>query len=438
MKATLSRMVIASLVVTGLVSVSVTSAEAQGRKGVKAATGPFTYDPASGGPTTFLGHEGAANADFQLCPPGGGTIFPAGSPTADADIRVFGIQHVGDADGNPLAVPEPVALDSTLGAQIAGAFDISPNAPTVYPGGCLDVEIAISNPGVGPFDYGDYEVTVKAQAVGSGIGVGSGFRYLLKLRPAPANDTTPPDVTIDSPANGSTNILGVIPVQITANDPAPGTGVQTISATISSAGGTVSNHPITFDSNSAPQPAGSDAVAIGSFTPTGGTGTDGTTSGGAFTSAARSGIGTYTLSAEAIDGASNVGTASSTFQVKYDVQFTLQTGIINTGNPGNSNGHFKFTAKRSNVTSDGAFVYDNTVVVRLIRASDDAVIATHVLGGGGGVFDKVVYTADPSYETKFAREDIGATTSGSYKVKVLFLDVDNNLVEQAESITVTF
>jgi hypothetical protein len=436
MKAALSRIVITSLALAGLLAVPVTSAEAQGRKGVKAATGPFSYDPASGGPTTFLGATGSANTDFQLCPPGGGTVFPAGNPTADAEIRVFGIQKVGDADGNPLAVPEQVALDSALGTQIAGAFDIAPDAATVYPGYCFDVEIEISNPGVGPLDYGDYEVTIKAQAIGSGIGVGSGFRYVLKLRPAPAGDTTPPDVTIDSPANGSTHILGVIPVQVTANDPAPGSGVQSISATISSAGGTVSGLGISFDTNTAPQPAGSDAVATGSFTPTGGTGPDGLTEDDAFTPVARSGIGTYTLDAEAIDGASNVGHASSTFQVKYDVQFTTQTGMINSGNPANSNGHFQFTAKRSNYTSDGKFIYDETVVVQLIRTSDNLLIASHVLGAG--VNSHVVYTATPSYETKFRRGDIGATASDSYKVKVLFLDVDNNLVEQKESNTVTF
>ena len=424
-----------SLVAAGLVVLPFASAEAQGPNGPRAATGPFSYDPASGGPTTFLGFTGSASADFQLCPPGGGTIFPAGSPTADAEIRVFGIQKVGEADGTPLVVPTPVDRDSSLGAQIAGAFAISPSAATVYPGFCFDVAIDITNPGVGPLDHGDYEVTIKAQAIGSGIGVGSGFRYLLKLRPAPATDTTAPDVIINSPADTSTHILGVIPVQITANDPAPGTGVQSITASISSAGGTVSGLGITFDTNTAPQPAGSDAVATGSFTPTGGTGTAGTTLLEAFTSTSRSGIGTYTLSAEATDGASNVGTASSTFQVKYDVQFTTQTGNINSGNPGNSNGHFKFTVKRSNVTSDGAFMYDNTVVVRLIRTSDNAVMATHILGGG--VFSHVVY-AGAAYETKFKRGDIGASASDSYKVKVLFFDVDNNLAEQAESNAVTF
>ena len=162
-KAAFSRIVMTSLAVAGLLAVPLTSAEAQGRKGVKAATGPFTYDPASGGPTTFLGSSGSANTDFQLCPPGGGTIFPAGNPTADAEIRVLGIQKVGDADGNPLALPEHIALNSIVGTQIVGAFDITPNAPTVYPGYCFDVEIEISNPGVGPLDYGDYEVTIKAQ-----------------------------------------------------------------------------------------------------------------------------------------------------------------------------------------------------------------------------------------------------------------------------------
>jgi hypothetical protein len=48
------------------------------------------------------------------------------------------------------------------------------------------------------------------------------------------------------------------------------------------------------------------------------------------------------------------------------------------------------------------------------------------------------YTDDPTYQARFRRGDIGATASDNYKVKVFFRDVDDNLVEQAESIVVTF
>jgi hypothetical protein len=218
----------------------------------------------------------------------------------------------------------------------------------------------------------------------------------------------------------------------------PGTGVETLSATISSAKGIVSNLDIPLSYT--PQPAGSDATGTGSFTPTGGSGSAGTTLASAFTSTSRSGIGTYTLYAEAEDGAGNVGHASSGFQVKYDVQFTQQETHL-TGNPNNNEGRFAFTVKRSNVTSDGAFMYDKTVVVQLVR-SDNTVVATHVFGASGNT-NQVVRILDPDtssarYKTDFKRGDIGATSSASYKARVLFLDVDGNLAYQAESASVTF
>lgn len=78
-------------------------AEAQGRKEVKAATGPFTYEPAVAGSTTFLDDAGEpVTVGFEVCAPGGGTVFPAGDSSATADIRVFGIEQVGDGEGNPL------------------------------------------------------------------------------------------------------------------------------------------------------------------------------------------------------------------------------------------------------------------------------------------------------------------------------------------------
>lgn len=413
------------------------TAWAQGRKGVKAATGPFSYDPALAGSATFLGSTGSpVSTSFQVCAPGGGTIFPAGASSADTSIQVFGVEKVADADGNPLVTPIDLSLDVAPGSLIAGAFGMTPPTYVFTPGYCLDVALSVGNPGVNPADYGDYVVVIKAQSPGSGIGVGSGTRFNLSLRAASLTDNTPPTVSIDSPADASSLILGPISISITATDPAPGSGLGTgaVSASIKSAGNTV-NEPLTLADNG-PQPAGSALTATGSYTPTGGTGTAGTTSGTAFSSGSRSGIGTYTITASATDLASNTSAdVTSTFQVKYDVEFSTQTGQINTGNPSNSNGHFIFTADRSSVTSDGAFMYDNTVKVELHKASDNSLVATHTLGAG--VQANVVYSG-ASYETKFLRGDIGATASDSYYVLVFFMDVDGNYAQQAKSSNVTF
>jgi hypothetical protein len=419
--------------------------DAQGRKGVKAATGPFTYDPALAGNSTFLGSLGGPDSGgFDVNAPGGGTIFPAGGSTAVAEIRVFGIEMVGDADGVALPQPIQIPLDSALGMQIAGAFVITPAIHEFYPGETLPVDVTVNNPAVDPDAFGDYVVVMKAQANGIGIGVGSGSRYNLSLRPLSDSDTVEPVVTIDSPADSSSHILGNISVDIRANDPVPGGGVDSISAWISSSGGAVSNQAIALTDNT-PQPAGTDATASGTFTPVGGAGAAGTSSAMAFTSSNRSGIGSYTLTAEATDGAGNTGQATSNFSVKYGIAFTQEQGQINTGQPANSVGRFKFEVLRSGVTSDGAFMYDHTVVVRLVRISDNAVMREHTFfGPGSGVQNQVVIespdTVDAVYHTNFRRGDLAGSPSGSdsYKAVVLFEDVDGNLIVQAESVPVTF
>lgn len=414
------------------------AALAQGRKGVSIANGPFKYDPAEACNITFLGSSGSSAGGFDVNAPGPGSIFPSGGSAATAEIKVFGVTKVGDADGNALAEPIEINLNSPLGASISGAFTLDPSLETFYPGSTVSVDVAVSNPGVSPDDFGDYVVVMKAQAIGSGIGVGSGSRCILKLRAATDVDETAPDVTIDSPLDSSTHILGNIPVSITANDPAPGSGVDSITAEVNSAGNTVSQSiSLTTDT---PQPAGSDATGTGTFTPTGGAGAAGNSSGAAFTSSSRSGIGSYALTAEATDGAGNTGDATSNFTVKYDMEFTLQAGIT-TGIP---RGDFKFKSRRSNVTSDGAFVYDHTVVVRIVRVSDSAVMDTHTLFSGSGVIEQVVLegidTADALYHTTFRRANLTGPpgAADSYKAVVLFEDVDGNLVVQAESNAVTF
>lgn len=410
------------------------------------ATGPFSYNPAIAGTGTFSGAGGGYSAGFQICAPGGGVIFPEGGSFADASIRVFGIERVGDANGNPLSLPVEIQLDSALGVKIKNAFNLNPASNRFYPGDCVDVTVTVSNPGAVSAEYGDYTVVMKAQAVGSGIGVGSGSRYTLRLRPATLTDVDPPVVTIISPFNNYT--LGPVPVSFKAIDPAvgptnsaPGTGVASMSATVSSIGNAVTavkavnNQSVTLTiAPSLPVDAGVEVTGTGTFTPTGGTGTVGT-----FNATSRSGIGTYTFTATATDRAtpSNTGTASSTFNVNYTVSFTKADGI-QPQQPGNaqSQGQFKFTAKRL----DGTFMYDQTVVVKLIRVSDDAVMATHNYGTGAILQYVKIDSTVPVYETNFKRGDLSGppATADYYKARVLFLDVDGNLIQQAESAVVRF
>jgi hypothetical protein len=90
-------------------------------------------------------------------------------------------------------------------------------------------------------------------------------------------------------------------------------------------------------------------------------------------------------------------------------------------------------------------MFDNTVVVKLVRVTDGAVMSMHTRTSGAGVLSQIVYNDDPAYQTHFRRTllidpntSAAPTTSASYKAKVYVLDVDNNLVFQAESEAVTF
>jgi len=407
----------------------------------KYATGPFSYDPALAGEAMFLGNVGGpVSANFTIYAPSGGTSFPSGD-TAPASIRVFGIEKVADADGNPLLTPEDIPLDSALGILIAGAFALTPNSNTFIPGSFIRVSVSVANPPVSASEYGDYIVTMKAQSPGSGVGVGSGSRFKLSLRAATQTDTTPPTVVINSPADGSSPILGPIAVSITANDPVEGTGVASISAKVSSAGSAVTDQVIPLTIAPAPiVPAGTDALGSGTFNPFGGTGPNGTTLLDAFDATTPSGIGSYTLEASASDAVGNTSApVTSGFQVKYDIQFTKQDFNTN-GQPKNFTAQFKFTVKRSSTTSDGAFMFDKTVTVKLVRTSDNFVVSTHVYGVGD-IKDNVQIDSTPVYQTNFVKGIVfGATLPDptQYKAELWFKDVDGTLVKQAESDPGTF
>ena len=430
--------------------------------GADIANGPFTYTSLDVSQATFTGTGGASvPASFGITAPAvdpkhqtdAPDLFPGEgavpcTETAWAEIRVLEVQQVGDATGQPID-PVDIDLSSGLGSAIAGAFVLTPGSHSFEIGGTVTVTVAVNDPHVMYADYyGDYDVKLAATAPGYGIGVGDGPHFLLRLRGVTATDTTPPVVTVTKPAGDE--ILGVIAVEVQAYDPSippPATGLASLSATVSSAGGAVSNVsiPLTLVPSGQVGP-GITVTGTGSFTPRGGApgAGPGTVDTAAFTAAAPSGIGTYTINAQATDGAGNTGDGSKTFKVKYDVKFTTASAPNpNCQSGGNAacQGQFKFTVNRSNTTSDGAFMYDHTVLVRLIRVSDGAEMASHSYGtGSGGIQSWVQISATPEYQTNFKRGDLAGppTSFGTYKAEVYFQDVDGNLMLQATRNAVTF
>lgn len=428
--------------------------------GADIANGPFNYSTPSITQTTFNGMNGSSiTTSFSITAPSVDPkhnsaevidVFPGQgqtgdcSPIAFATISALEISKVGDATGNLLEMPVSLDPFSGLGATIAGAFSLSPSSNTFSVGATITVNVVVSNPNLSPSDYGDYDIKLAAKAEGSGIGVGNGPAFFLSLRAVTATDTTLPVVSVTKPTGDE--ILGVIGVEVTAFDPdgPVASGLASISASVSGAGGTVSGLPISLAFGaSLPQPAGVVVTGTGSFTPTGGApgSTEGTTDAAAFTSNFRSGIGSYTINAQASDVAGNIGYGSKSFIVKYDVAFTGQSvpGGCNAGRLQACAGQFKFTVRRSNVTSDGAFMFDHTVVVKLVRVSDNGLAATHVFGTGS-INDVVqIDQTNLVYQTHFKHSDLlGNPALTSYKLRVYFRDVDGNEMLQAESSSLAF
>lgn len=423
------------------------------------ANGPFVYASLGSTSTTFNGSGGMVSTSFSVTAPTPSTdtalpnVFPGQGQDAcigqaDASFGVFEIVQVADASGNLLETPVTVSSSSPLYAQIAAAFSFNPSGDTFTPGFADTISVNITNPNVDSTNYGVYQVKLAAQAPGAGIGVGAGVTYSLSLFAPTASDTTPPTVTIldpPVPPNATAQqILGVIPVEIQAIDPIgtppTGTGVASMSATVSSLGGAVSNLPITLTPNPAlAVAAGVTVDSTGTFTPTGGSGVAGTSDSEAFQAGNLSGIGFYRLDAQATDGAGNTGYAHRVFRVGYQIgiakwQSTDPTHCPTAGN-GNCAGQLQFTVNRSSSTSDGAPMYDQTVVVELVR-SDGTIVATHIWGTGA-VTSFVQIDSTPVYKTNFKRGDF-ATAPATYVAKIFFVDVDGHLIQQGTTADLSF
>jgi len=432
--------------------------------GTDIANGPFNYPSPGVTQATFSGTGGSpVNTSFNVAAPSPSrdtdapNVFPGQgalnecTETAYADLGVLEIERVADASGNPLDQNEAIDLESFLGQTILAAFSVQPDAWNGFsPGESTTVDVTVGNPNVSPADYGGYVIKLAAKADGYGIGVGPGVLFSLVLSAPTLIDTTPPVVSVTKPADDET--LGVIGMEVQGYDPddsAVATGLASLIARVSSVGGTVSDLAIDliFDNALTANP-GVTVTGTGSFTPIGGSDLVGTTSALAFNATSLSGIGTYTITAEATDGAGNSATISKTFKVNYAVAFQKESGAngaqctsTSTSNGrANCAGQFQFTINRSNVTSDGAFMFDHTVEVDLVRI-DNVVVATHSYGTGSPNTDTKIDTTNLIYQTNFKRGDLYSTvpnTPDTYKAMVYFLDVDGNRVLQGASNSVSF
>lgn len=447
---------VAAVMVLATAASVTTSAQNPPQKcgGADIATGPFAYLTPGTGSGTFSGTaSGTIETGFTVAAPAPSpdaalvpNVFAGQGQNAClgealAAIGVIEIEKIAEASGQPLDSPVKLDVDSGLGLQIAAAFGVAPSAYLFVPGDSVAVLVTVSNPSVSPDEYGDYLVKLGAKAPAAGIGVGSGLLFTLSLRPATATDTTPPVVSVTRPA--ADEILGVIGIEVQAYDPAgpAASGLASMGATISSSGGAVSNVVIPLTHSLLPVAPGVAVTATGSYAPAGGdpSDTSGTTEALAFTGTSRSGIGTYIVNASAMDVAGNSGSAARPFSVNYQIAFTREfsTSPCKTGGNASCTGQFTWTVHRSGITSDGAAMWDKTVIARLRRVSDDVIVATHAFGTADPK-DVVQIDDDVVYKTNFRRGDFGGSGPAAYRIEVYFLNVDGSLMLQATSNALTF
>jgi hypothetical protein len=297
--------------------------------------------------------------------------------------------------------------------------------------------VTVSNPNVDPADYGDYDVKLAAHDNGAGIGVGSGPHFTLKLRVQPCLDTLP-DVSITKLVGDPPGVLGTVPVTFTGRDSCD--AIDSMTATVASSGGAVNQNISLSVTPSLPIPALTTATATGSFTPYGGSGAAGTTDALAFTNVSgnRSGIGNYMVTAQAIDHNNGSGADSWSFDVNYTLRFTKQY-IPSTCIPGRvpmgCQAELNFVANRSNSSSDGAFMFDHTVIVALLDSSNN-VVATHPYGVGSVSAFTQINPLVPMYLTTFIHPT--GKPIQTYHAVVYFVNIDGSLVAQATSDPLTF
>lgn len=242
---------------------------------------------------TSPGVQNTGSCDSALPP-----VYGNGTSGSDIGVTI--------STGN-VTVVEPVGgtLTTTQLGALKGAFSFAPSGFTlaVPSAGSQAVGFTFTNTPIVP--VGKYDVTLDVTPE-TGVGVGAATTtFTVTVTEPVAVDTLSPEVTIGSPSAASKLCVhGNLAVSFTANDPVEsgaGTGITAMQASVASVGGAVQT--VLTDSLSIsptlPVDAGIDVTATGNFTV--------------------DGVGAFTLTAKADDGASHTGEAASSYTVALNV-----------------------------------------------------------------------------------------------------------------------
>jgi hypothetical protein len=205
-----------------------------------------------------------------------------------------------------------IEVSSATAAAIKNSFSFNPTAFNLVLSGTgtspvfPSQNVGFSFTNSAGIAVGSYDIQFRASSAGTGVGAGTAaFTLTVNEPPLAPIDTQAPLVEIQSPTSSQEIVLnGMLNISFTANDPeegGAGTGVISMAANIESSGGAV-NEDLTSDLSTAP------ALPVSA-------GVTATSTAAAIMAA----VGSYTLNAEATDGASHTGSASVNFIVKLNV-----------------------------------------------------------------------------------------------------------------------
>lgn len=241
------------------------------------------------------------------------TVFsPTGKQPSNCDTSIGYTFGNTESDTIEVTVKITEVTDVGTGAAVApeikdavvAAFSLTPDSFELTPPGTGSHSVSFTFTNSLDIPVGDYDVNIQVKSAGNGVGTAN-ITFNLEATEPTAFDTLAPVLAIQSPTKGASIVVnGTLTVSFTANDPeedGAGTGVTSVAASIASLGGAV-DEDITPDLSvdpSLPVPAGITVRTTADIQMTA--------------------IGSYSLTAEATDGASHTGYSSESFTVKANM-----------------------------------------------------------------------------------------------------------------------
>lgn len=311
-----------------------------------------------------------------------------------------------------MTVVEPAGGTLTaaqLGA-LKGAFSFAPSGFTLNNPGSGNRAVWLTFTNTSTVPVGKYDVTLDVTPE-TGVGVGAAqTTFTLTVTEPAAVDTLSPEVTIGSPSAASKLCVhGNLAVSFTANDPVEGgagTGITALRAAVASVGGLVETD-LTDSLSISPTltvDAGIDVTATGNFTV--------------------DGVGAFTLTAEADDGASHTGEAASSYTVALNVNALPPMSVAGRQFKVGSTLPIKWVF----TDCEGKPLPPYESVRILVKAPDGS--ETEYVAGGGA--SNIRWELDSAGNAVQYIANYAIPVVGTYKVDVSVDDVDGNPAKQGE------